>query len=77
MINIDPLVSQYTMLALNPAERFGVGFGAVGLIFIVICIYKVLVDHIDRKKKYNEYIQRTVIVNDKIWGDLTLNDEVV
>lgn len=55
------------MFTINIAERFAVGFAAVGIFVMGICIYKMRVDHHERMRIHAEYLQRTVMLNDEVW----------
>ncbi len=55
------------MFTINIAERVGVGFAAVGIFVMGICIYKMRVDHHERMRIHAEYLQRTVMLNDEVW----------
>ena len=55
------------MFTINIAERFAVGFAAVGIFVMGICIYKMRLDHHERMRMHEEFLQRTVMLNDDVW----------
>ena len=58
------------MVTLNHAERIGAGFGGVGVIFIIVFIYKWTCDYYERKRRSLDNIQRNSMLNEEVWGYL-------